>query len=79
MVSGLFLFQTSPTHQENKPDTFFCTFFEEKAAFEVVTAWPCKYDLSDLNATGNEAAVEKLELQQEGAVISYAFLQLATA
>ena len=22
-VSGLFLFQTSPTHQENKPDTFF--------------------------------------------------------
>ena len=52
---------------------------EEKAAFEVVTAWPCKYDLSDLNATGNEAAVDTLELQQEGTVISYAFLQLATA
>ena len=40
---------------------------EDKAAFEIVKAWPCKYDPSDLNATGNESAVDTLELQQEGA------------
>lgn len=39
---------------------------EEKAAFEIVKAWPCKYDPSDLNATGNESAVDTLELCNEG-------------
>ena len=43
---------------------------EEKAAFEIVRARPCKYDPSDLNATGNESAVDTLELQQDGAVTS---------
>jgi len=39
---------------------------EEKAAFEIINAWPCKYDPSDLNATGNEAAIDTLELCNEG-------------
>ena len=39
---------------------------EEKAAFEVIEAWPCKYDPSDLNAKGNEVAIETLELCNEG-------------
>ncbi len=39
---------------------------EEKAAFEIIRAWPCKYDPSDLNATGNEAAIDTLELCNEG-------------
>ena len=39
---------------------------EEKAAFEIVRAWPCKYDPSDLNGTGNEAAIDTLELCNEG-------------
>ena len=38
----------------------------DKAAFEVVKAWPCKYDPSDLNATGNEVAIDALELCNEG-------------
>jgi len=39
---------------------------EEKAAFEVIKAWPCKYDPTDLNATGNEVAIDTLELCNEG-------------
>jgi phage tail-like protein len=39
---------------------------EEAAAFEVVKAWPCKYDPVDLNATGNEVAIDTLELCNEG-------------
>ena len=39
---------------------------EDKAAFEIIKAWPCKYDPSDLNATGNEAAIDTLELCNEG-------------
>lgn len=39
---------------------------EDTAAFEVHKAWPCKYDPSDLNATGNEAAIDTLELCNEG-------------
>lgn len=39
---------------------------EDKAAFEIVKAWPCKYDPSDLNATGNEVFVDTLELCNEG-------------
>jgi phage tail-like protein len=29
-------------------------------------AWPAKYDPSDLNAKGNEVAIELLELAVEG-------------
>lgn len=39
---------------------------EDKAAFEILKAWPCKYDPSDLNATGNEASIDTLELCNEG-------------
>lgn len=39
---------------------------EEKAAFEVTKAWPCKYDPSDFNAKGNEVAIDTLELCNEG-------------
>ena len=39
---------------------------EEKAAFEIIRAWPCKFDPSDLNATGNEASIDTLELCNEG-------------
>ena len=39
---------------------------EDKAAFEILKAWPCKYDPSDLNATGNEAAIDSVELCNEG-------------
>ena len=38
---------------------------DEKAAFEVFKAWPCKYDPSDFNATGNEVAIDTLELCNE--------------
>ncbi len=39
---------------------------EDKAAFEVTKAWPCKYDPTDLNGTGNEVAIDTLELTNEG-------------
>lgn len=39
---------------------------EDKTAFEVTKAWPCKYDPSDFNATGNEVAIDTLELCNEG-------------
>lgn len=39
---------------------------EDKAAFEILKAWPCKYDPSDLNATGNEVSVDSVELCNEG-------------
>ena len=39
---------------------------QEQAAFEITKAWPCKYDPSDLNATGNEIAIDTLELCNEG-------------
>ncbi|MFY2826027.1 phage tail protein [Ruegeria sp. MALMAid1280] len=39
---------------------------EEKAAFEIFKAWPCKYDPSDFNAKGNEVAIDTLELCNEG-------------
>ena len=39
---------------------------EDKSRFEIVEAWPCKYDPSDLNATGNEVAIDTLELCNEG-------------
>lgn len=39
---------------------------EDKAAWEVIRAWPTKYDPSDLNGKGNEVAIETLELCNEG-------------
>lgn len=39
---------------------------EDKAAFEITKAWPCKYDPSDLSAKGNEVAIDTLELCNEG-------------
>lgn len=38
----------------------------DKARFVVNKAWPTKYDPSDLNAKGNEVAIELLELANEG-------------
>jgi phage tail-like protein len=38
----------------------------DKAAWEVTKAWPCKYDPSDLSGTGNEVAIDTLELCNEG-------------
>jgi phage tail-like protein len=39
---------------------------DDKAAFEVTRAWPCKYDPTDLNGKGNEVAIDTLELCNEG-------------
>ena len=39
---------------------------DDKAAFEVTRAWPCKYDPTDLKGTGNEVAIDTLELCNEG-------------
>jgi len=39
---------------------------EDTAAFEVTRAWPCKYDPTDLKGTGNEVAIDTLELCNEG-------------
>jgi phage tail-like protein len=38
----------------------------EKAQWDVVEAWPVKYDSSGLSAKGNEVMVETLELVNEG-------------
>ena len=34
--------------------------------WEFSQAWPTKYDAPDLNATGNEVAIETLEIAHEG-------------
>ena len=34
--------------------------------FEIREAWPAKYEASDLDAAGNEVAIETLELAHEG-------------
>ena len=36
------------------------------AQFRVDEAWPCKYSAIDLNAQGNDVAIETLELCNEG-------------
>ncbi|MBL8901345.1 MAG: phage tail protein [Planctomycetes bacterium] len=38
----------------------------DKARFTILEAWPTKYDPMDLNAKGNEVAIETLELVNEG-------------
>jgi phage tail-like protein len=39
---------------------------EDKAALEVVNAWPSKYDPADRNGKDNAVAVDSLELCHEG-------------
>lgn len=39
---------------------------EEVARWNFIRAWPTKYDAADLNAEGNDVAVETLELAHEG-------------
>lgn len=39
---------------------------EDKAAFEITKAWPCKYDPSDLNAKDGAVFIDTLELCNEG-------------
>ena len=39
---------------------------QDAASFEVINAWPTKYDPTDLNGKGNEVAIESLELVNEG-------------
>ena len=41
---------------------------EEVARWNFVRAWPTKYDGPDLNAEGNDIAIETLELAHEGVV-----------
>ncbi|MDF2986028.1 MAG: conserved hypothetical phage tail region protein [Eubacterium sp.] len=38
----------------------------EKAQWDIVEAWPIKYDVSALSAKGNEVSVESIELAHEG-------------
>lgn len=39
---------------------------KEKAHWDVVEAWPIKYDVSPLSAKGNEVSIESIELVHEG-------------
>lgn len=38
----------------------------DKSRWDIVQAWPSKYDPSDLSAKGNEVAIETLEIVHEG-------------
>ena len=38
----------------------------DKARWDVVQAWPTKYDPPDFSAKGNEVAIETLEIVHEG-------------
>ncbi len=38
----------------------------DKARWEIVEAWPSKYDPADLNAKGNDVSIELLEICNEG-------------
>ncbi len=38
----------------------------DKARWDIVNAWPTKYDPSDFSAKGNEVMIETLELVNEG-------------
>lgn len=38
----------------------------DKARWDIVEAWPSKYDPSDFSAKGNEVAIESLEIVHEG-------------
>lgn len=39
---------------------------KDKAQWDVIEAWPSKYDPSDFSAKGNEVMIETLELAHEG-------------
>jgi phage tail-like protein len=39
---------------------------DDKAAFQITKAWPCKYDPTDLDGKGNDVAIDTLELCNEG-------------
>jgi phage tail-like protein len=39
---------------------------QDRARFEIVEAWPCKYAIMDLKAKGNGVSIETLELCNEG-------------
>lgn len=39
---------------------------QDKARWDVIEAWPTKYDPSDFSAKGNEVMIETLELVHEG-------------
>ncbi|WP_248926130.1 phage tail protein [Paenibacillus hamazuiensis] len=39
---------------------------QEKAVWTVINAWPCKYTAPDFKGTGNEVAIELLEIAHEG-------------
>ncbi|MFV1950666.1 MAG: phage tail protein [Nitrospinota bacterium] len=38
----------------------------DKARWDIVEAWPTKYDSSDFSAKGNEVVIETLEIVHEG-------------
>ncbi|MEU8816741.1 phage tail protein [Actinoplanes sp. NPDC048796] len=39
---------------------------QDRATWEITRAWPSKYTPSPLNGTGNEVAIDTLELSNEG-------------
>jgi len=39
---------------------------KDKSRWDVVKAWPSKYDAADFNAKGNEVLIETFELAHEG-------------
>ena len=41
---------------------------DDKARWEIVEAWPSKYDPTDLNAKGNDVSIEMLEICNEGVI-----------
>ncbi len=38
----------------------------DKAQWDIIEAWPIKYDVSALSAKGNEVSIENIELAHEG-------------
>jgi phage tail-like protein len=38
----------------------------EKIRWDFINGWPSKYDPSDLNAKGNDVAIDMLEITHEG-------------
>lgn len=41
---------------------------QDKARWEIVEAWPSKYDPADLNAKGNDVSIEMVEICNEGVI-----------
>lgn len=39
---------------------------KDKAQWDVIEAWPIKYDVSALNAKGNDVSIESMEFVHEG-------------